>query len=138
MGKRKPTMLWGTLLALGCLLISVYVHMPLALLSTMMFMMGFFISFFFISFAYIRELNPHCYSGSSIGFINMFNALFGATAEPLIGKLLDLGWNGKTMNGAHYFSSIDYRLALSVLPIGMSIAIGLLLLTKETYCQSKI
>ena len=86
--------------------------------------------------SHIRELNPHRYSGSSIGFINMFNALCGAIAEPLIGKLLDIGWHGKILNGAHVFSETDYRIALIILPIGMLITIGLLLLSKETYCQA--
>ncbi len=134
-GKRKPTMLWGTLIALFCLLCSLYIHLPLILLGIVMFVMGFFISFFFVSFAYIRELNPHHYSGSSIGFINMFNALCGAIAEPSIGKLLDIGWDGKILHGVHIFSKTDYRLTLIILPIGMLMAIGLLLLSKETYCQ---
>jgi len=137
-GKRKPTMLFGTVIALICLMISLYIHLPIVLLGIVMFVMGFFISFFFVSFAYIRELNPERYSGSSIGFINMFNALCGAIAEPLIGKLLDLGWHGKILDGAPYFSVKNYHVALIILPIGMLIAIALLLLSKETYCRTTI
>lgn len=135
-GKRRPVMLSGTLIALICLLIGLYIHLPLIILSIVMFIMGFFISFFFVSFTYIRELNPRRYSGSSIGFINMFNALCGAIAEPLIGKLLDRGWQGKILYGTHVFSKTDYRIALIILPIGMVIAISLLLFTKETYCKT--
>ena len=135
-GKRKPIMLLGTLIALLCLLISLYIHLPLTLLGIVMFIMGFFISFFFVSFAYIRELNSDRYSGSSIGFINMFNALCGAIAEPLIGKLLDIGWHGKIVGGAHAFSQTDYKFALIILPIGILISIALLMMSKETYCRT--
>lgn len=135
-GKRKPVMLWGTIIALICLIVCLYVPLAIWQLSIVMFVMGFFISFFFVSFAYINELNPHNCAGSSIGFINMFNALCGAVSEPLIGRMLDLHWHGKMMAGARYFGAENYHHALVVLPIGMVLAIILLLFTRETYCKA--
>lgn len=134
-GKRKIVMLWGTVIALICLCLCLYVALPIWLLSCLMFIMGFFISFFFLSFAYISELNPQHMAGSSIGFINMFNALCGAVSEPLIGKILDMHWHGKMIAGARYFGVENYQHALLILPIGMCAAIVLLLLCKETFCS---
>lgn len=136
LGKRKPVMLWGTIIALICLSICLYVPLAIWQLSLVMFVMGFFISFFFVSFAYINELNPHNCAGASIGFINMFNALCGAVSEPLIGKILDLHWHGKMIAGARYFGVDNYHHALIILPIGMVLAIILLLFTQETYCRT--
>ncbi len=133
LGKRKIVMLAGTVLALACLLVCLYVHLPLFWLAVTLFIMGFFISFFFVSFAYISELNPHHFAGSSIGFINMFNALCGAVSEPLIGKLLDSHWSGKMVDGARYFAAQNYHHALAILPVGLVVAIVLLIFTKETY-----
>jgi MFS family permease len=134
-GKRKMVMLVGTVLALICLCVCLYVRLSIINLSMLMFIMGFFISFFFISFAYINELNPHRFAGSSIGFINMFNALCGAISDPLIGKLLDLDWDGKMQAGARYFTTSNYQHALIILPIGVALAIIFLLFCKETHCQ---
>ena len=135
-GKRKPVMLWGTSIALVCLLVCLYVPLAIWQLSLVMLVMGFFISFFFVSFAYINELNPHHYAGSSLGFINMFNALCGAVSEPLIGRILDLHWHGKMMAGARYFGVENYHHALVILPVGMALGIILLLFTQETYCKT--
>lgn len=134
--RRKPIMLIGTILSLICLLIVLYVPMlNLVLLGIILFAMGFFISFFFVSFSAMREMNSLIYAGTSIGFINMFNALCGALSEPLIGKILDLGWTGKMVDGARYFSLENYQHALLALPIGLFIAIVILCFVKETHCK---
>lgn len=134
--RRKLVMFIGTIIALMCLLLCLYVHLPIGIFIYLMFLMGFFISSFFISFAYINELNPQQYAGTSIGFINMFNALFGAVSEPLIGHLLDRGWHGKMVDGARFFSQQDYRHGLIILPIGMVVAIVILAFCKETHAKS--
>lgn len=134
-GKRKPLMLVGTIIALVALCLCLFMHLSLLNLAITMFVMGFFISFFFISFAYISEINPHHFAGSSIGFINMFNALCGAVSEPLIGKLLDLRWHGEMHAGARYFTPANYHHALLILPVGMLVALVILLFCKETYCR---
>ncbi|MBX9705806.1 MAG: MFS transporter [Gammaproteobacteria bacterium] len=137
--RRKPVMVFGTIGALLCLLVVLYVPgMRLWLLGSVLFVMGICISFFFVSFAHMRELNAARYAGTSIGFINMFNALCGALSEPLIGKILDLGWHGAMQDGARYFSVSDYQGALIALPIGLVIAIILLCFIKETHCKQHV
>ena len=98
--------------------------------------MGFFISFFFVSFAYINELNPQQYVNASIGFINMFNVLCSAPSEPLIGCLLDLGLYGKIVAEAWFFSQQDYHLGLIILPTGLVVIIIVPTFCKETYAKA--
>jgi len=38
-----------------------------------------------------------------VGFINSGDALLGAISEPLIGKMLDLGWHHHTQQHARVF-----------------------------------
>jgi MFS family permease len=131
--KRKSIMMIGTILSLLSLLVVLYMPgLSLWLLGCVLFIMGFFISFFFVSFAVIREINLLVYAGTSIGFINMFNALCGALSEPLIGKILDISWNGTMRDGARYFSVSNYQHALIALPIGLLIAIITLCFVKES------
>lgn len=133
-GRRKPLMALGTTAGMLTLLVILFVAMPVDLLGICLFVFGFFTSFFFISFATIREINPLIAGGTAIGFINMFNALFGALSEPLVGKLLDLHWSGTMLHGARVFSAADYQMGLMLLPIAMLLAVILLFFVKETRC----
>jgi hypothetical protein len=66
----------------------------------------------------------------------MFNALCGAISEPLIGHLLYLGWHGKMVAGARFFSQQDYHRGLIILPIDLVIAIIILAFCKVTYAKA--
>ena len=135
--RRKPLMICGT--SLGMIFLSALIYIPSLNQYTMLillFFFGFFTSFFFVSFAHMREISDVNASGTAIGFINMFNAICGALSEPLIGKFLDLGWGHKMHGGIRVFSVIDYQHALIALPISMLIALILQCFIKETFCKS--
>jgi MFS family permease len=136
MNRRKPVMYAGTLMGMACLSALVYLPvLPEYLLAMLLFGFGFFIGFFFVSFAIMKEINMPAYTGISMGFTNMFNALFGAATEPLIGRLLDLHWRGHSNTGAPIYTLANYQHAFVVLLSILGIAFVLLLLVKETYCK---
>ncbi len=135
--RRKVIMASGTILSLVAILLVLYVPLTTVLLGIMLFAMGFFTGFFFVSFAHMREMNNPLLSATSIGFINMFNAMCGAFSEPLIGKLLDMGWTHLTRNGIRIFSLHDYHIALLTLPLCLIVSLVALLITKETHCQQQ-
>lgn len=134
--RRKPIMIVGTFISLISLSLIIYCsQLPIIILMLLFFAFGFFSGFFFVSFAMIREIHNHELSGTSIGFINMFDALLGALSEPLIGKFLDLGWTHQMHSGARMFSVTDYQHALSILPIALCIALIIQVYIKETSCH---
>jgi MFS family permease len=136
-GRRKIVMFWGTLIAL--LTISAVVYAPgLSQLSLtfLLFLFGFSISSFLLCFTMIREISLPILAATAIGFMNAFDALFGAVSDPLTGKFLDLGWEGKLIDGARVFSVSAYRAAFLTLPAYLTIALLSLLRIKETYCKS--
>lgn len=136
-GRRKPIMLVGTSMSLLTLcLILKLPTLSSAVLSGLLTVFGIASGCFFVSFATMRERHSAEMSGASIGFINMFNALCGALAEPIIGQLLDLGWQHESVGGVRMFSVMNYQHALLILPIALTLAIILLLRVKETYCLS--
>lgn len=136
MQRRKPIMVIGTLIGMICLSILIYSpSLSNLAMGSLLFFFGFFTSFFFVSFAYMREINDSKASGTAIGFINMFNAICGALSEPLVGHLLDLGWNHGMRKGVRIFSVADYHHALSALPIAMLLALILQFFIKETFCK---
>ncbi|MDF1760820.1 MAG: hypothetical protein P1U40_09815 [Coxiellaceae bacterium] len=65
----------------------------------------------------------------------MFDALLGAVSEPLIGKLLDLGWNDHISAGQRIFSVNNYQHALIILPAALFIALIMQACIKETFCN---
>lgn len=135
-GRRKGVMFWGTLFSL--LTISAVIYVPgwsVTLISTLLFLFGFFISSFLLCFTMIREVSAPLLAATAIGFMNAFDALFGAVSDPLTGKILDSQWSGETLAGARIFSVAAYKLAFVTLPFFLIVALISLWKIKETYCK---
>ena len=133
---RKWVMAIGT--SLGLLLLMIILYGPVmdeVLLGITIFCCGFFIAFYFVSFATMREMNLSAVSGTSIGFINMFNAFFGAIATPMVGWVIDVAWHGHMLNGLREFNLHDYQVGLIILPVGLALALAMLFFVKETHAK---
>jgi hypothetical protein len=105
------------------------------MLGTLLLGFGFFVGLFFVSFPIMKEINLPGHTGIAMGFTNMFNALFGALMEPVIGHLLDLGWGGYSVDGARIYSVANFHHAFVVLLVILGLAFALLFMIKETYCR---
>lgn len=79
------------------------------------------------------ESNSLAITATVIAVINTGDALCGGIMEPLIGKLLDQGWDGKMQGLVRVFSTHDYRIAMSVLTVSVALAIIAAIFTKETH-----
>ncbi|HSW93680.1 MAG TPA: MFS transporter [Gammaproteobacteria bacterium] len=132
LGNRRNVLLISTFIAFIAITLVLYAHpMPVWLLGTLLFIFGFFLGAFMLVFAIGKELNKPALTGTVIAMINMSDAILDAITEPGIGKLLDLNWNGKIVNGVHYFSLSTYHLALSVLPAYLLVATVILFWVKD-------
>lgn len=137
LGRRRIVMFWGTLL--GLVTICMIVYMPgvsLYSLTFLLFLFGFSISSFLLCFTMIREISLPIVAATAMGFMNAFDALFGAFSDPLTGQFLDLGWEGKVVDGARIFSVSAYKAAFLTLPAYLIISIFSLFRIKETYCKA--
>jgi len=135
-GRRNLPMMVGALAALLICLIIIYSdHLPLPVMSSLLFALGFFSSAFILAFAVIRESNPVAISGTAIGFMNAINTFSGAIAQPIVGKILDLQAVGSEHVGQAIFSLEQYRTALVSLPASLLLSFILLWALKETYCK---
>lgn len=134
--KRLSVMLINAFVALVAVILIIYVnHFPLWLLGVLLFIFGFSTGAFMLGFALGRELNKITVAATIIALINTGDIIFSALTQPLIGKLLDAHWHGKLIAGMHYFSAIEYRYALSVLPAYLSLALILLFFIRESNSQ---
>lgn len=135
-GRRKPIMIFGTLLALFSLLIVLYYpHQDIKQLIVLLFCFGLGASGFFTCFAMIREVFPILLAATVLGFMNTFDSICEALSEPLVGWVLDLNWSGAIVQGVHQFSIHSYQIALSLMPVYLAVSLLLLIFIEETYCQ---
>lgn len=133
-GKRKPLMWSGTVLAL--LIVSFIIYLPSLskiACAILMFSFGLTISTFLLCFTMVRQVNSLILAATAIGFMNSFDALLGAVTDPFIGWLLDTGWHGKVAHGVRIFSLGDYYIGLSTIVIYLLLAVLMLFFIKETY-----
>lgn len=133
LGERRTVMQWGTALSLVSLLIVIYAPpMPILLLGFFLFLFGLGTSSFMLGFVVGKEINALALAATVIAVINASDALWGAISEPLIGKFLDLGWDGTMENGARIFSTHNFKHALVLLPLYLATALFLLVFIRET------
>lgn len=134
--RRRIVMFWGTLISLLSITTLIYAPGVSYFFATfLLFLFGFSISSFLLCFTMIREISIPILAATAIGFMNAFDALFGAFSDPLTGFFLDIGWDGKLVEGARIFSVAGYKAAFLTLPIYLAISLLLLLKVKETYCK---
>jgi len=131
-GRRKPVLQAGCLLALAGMAPLLYIDaLPDPLLWAGFFATGAAGGCMAVAFALARLHNPPEETGAVFGFVNAAVTGTGAVFQPLIGFLLDLGWDGTLDQGARVYDLETYRLALSVLVAFLVAALALTLLLKE-------
>lgn len=149
---RKLPMFIGAMGAATVMSIIIYVPgLQATQLNVLMFVLGLLYSSQTIVFAVGRELSPKNAAGTAIAATNMMVMLGAMFLQPLVGKLLDLSqyWHLKgsaavvlEKTGPNLqelvHSAADYKLALTVVPVGILIAAILTFFLRETYARADI
>jgi MFS family permease len=122
----------GTVAMLAVILIT---NIPSLLLYFLMFLLGFASAGQTLSFALIKDNNAPSTNSAANGFNNMIVVAGGILFQPLIGKILDLLWDGSMIAGVRNYNLHNYQIGFLLLPICYLIAaIASALLIKETNC----
>ncbi|MDF1645877.1 MAG: MFS transporter [Legionellaceae bacterium] len=130
--KKRPTLFIGSLGALTCMASILYIpNLPVFLLSVTIFCFGLFSSCFLPSFSIMKEIHDDAYSGAALGFMNTANMVGGLVGLPLVGLLLNRLWDGNMLNGVKHYTTANYTVSLSLLPLMMLISISLLFFIHE-------
>lgn len=135
---RKIPILISTFLA--AIIISIIFYLPGIsgiILYFLLFIFGMSCAAHPLCFTLSKENNPIKISATSIAFANCLIMLGGVFFQPIVGKLLDVNWSGVLSHGLRVYSSSDYAVALSVLPIGLIFAGLLSLGIRETFHRAK-
>lgn len=139
-GRRKPLLYLGFALAgtgLGGL-----VYLPVltpTMISILMPLVGIGGCSMVLNFALVRETNRPSNAGAALSFVNMCVVGAGAIFQPLLGYLLDLGWDGTVVDGVRIYSEAGYRTAFTALIAGYALgAAACLFLMRETRCRQLV
>lgn len=122
----------GTIAMSGVIIIT---NIPTIMLNFLMFLIGFASSAQTLSFALIKDNNSPTTNSTANGFNNMCVVAGGMLFQPLIGKILDLSWQGTIQNNIPVYSLHSYQVAFSLLPICYFVAaIISIFFIQETRC----
>ena len=117
LGRRKAPMLALALVATAAMAAIVGIRgLSLTTTGALFFVNGFASCVMILAFAAVREHNPPGTTGAAYGLVNTFVVGSGAVFQPLVGWLLDLGWDGTLAAGARIYAEETYRAALWTLP----------------------
>jgi MFS family permease len=126
---------------MSTIFLSLIFYMPglsLYTLYVLFFFVGIFCGAHPLCFALGKENSPNQISGTAVAVTNSLIMLGGMIFQPIVGKLLDKhAINAIVQDGVPIYSAGDYSYALTVIPIGLILAIILSFFLKETYCESQ-
>jgi MFS family permease len=135
-GRRRLPFIIGVVLCTASMAALVYLPgLPLSSISLLCFLCGFGGSSQIVGFAAVREHNAAALSGTAIGFVNGMVTGAGALYQPLLGWLLDLGWNGQMASGARIYDPAAYRFSFIALIAGSAIGLLCTVAMRETHCR---
>lgn len=132
-GKRVTAIRLGILGALSCLIPVIYFpSIPVFAVYILLFLVGLFSSAELLSFTLAIELNSMRAKATTAAFTNFMISCGDAIVQPLVGFLLDLNWSGAMHEGIRIYSTKDYQMALTCLPVTLVFGFICLFFVKES------
>lgn len=114
----------GSLIFIGLILFDQ--HLSYLQLNITMFLYGVFSASEIIVFIMAKEYSPSLQvSGTIFAVTNMIVSFGGVIFQPLVGKLLDWSAHSVSHHAVHQYSTQNYQIGLSVLPLSMLVVIVL-------------
>ena len=136
-GRRKPVLL-GTGAAC-CALWLVWLsglRMPVASSLTLFGLMGIATAAFTLSWACAKEVNPPHLSGMSTSVVNMGGFVSAALLQPIVGLIMDRGWDGTIVANVRQYSPETFTPALALLTAIAACGTLAALFLRETRCRN--
>lgn len=131
-GRRVLPLVLGAIVGFFCIaLVLYYPGLPKGWLFFLLFLYGVFSSTEIIVFIMAKENSAAKLSGTVFAAVNMIVTLGGVIFQPLVGKLLDSFGDSHLIGGVHVYSTVDYQIALSVLPLSLILVTILAFFTKD-------
>ena len=136
-GRRKPVILAGTVLyTIACLVLAFAPWTPGVAGLSLFALIGFGCGGFIVTFANAKEVVAPALAGMAVGLVNTGLFLGAAIMQPLFGWAMDLGWNGRVVNGLRVYSPPDYRSGFLFMLVFAVIGVIGATRVRETHCRN--
>ena len=136
-GLRKPVILTSAIIYALAWLALIYIPWQPGLLAMVLFMLiGLTSGGFVLTYPCAKEVTQPALSGMAISLVNTGLFLGAAIIQPLFGWVLDLGWDGKIVNGINLYSWQNYQNAMLLMFAFAVIAVIAAVRIKETHCKN--
>jgi MFS family permease len=136
LGRRKPLMIAGHLLAGICWAVLLFIPgIPAKLLTALLAATGACSASFIICWPLAKESVPARLSGTLSGILNMGIILGATVLQPAVGGVLDLHWEGATLEGVRVYSLAAYQAGFGLMMAWILLSFLLLFFTRETFCR---
>lgn len=134
---QRAPLIVGSLLGAIAISIVLYVNaLSITLTAVLLFLFGIAASVEPIVFAIAKDSTEPYLTASACAVTNTFVMAVGMVLQPLVGQILDLGWDGSVINGVHHHGNVTFQLALVVIPVIFVISALLTLGLRKTYYKS--
>jgi MFS family permease len=136
-GRRKPLLVGGLVVSAVCWLVLMLVPRLAAPWSHALFvLMGVSATAFTLCWAVAKESTPPHLAGMGTSLVNTGQFAGVGVLQPLIGWLLDRGWQGAVEGGMRLYSAADFRLGIAVLLAFSCVGVAASLAVRETWCRN--
>ena len=135
LGLRILPMKIGAWAALFTFMLILYAPVSLGMMSVLFFLLGFFTASQVISYALVAESNSPTTTAMAVSMVSILTQAGYIVYQNIFSALLL--WHGDVhvVDGVPIYSLGDYQLAAMSLPIGLALALWVILKLKETYCR---
>ncbi|MDD2883598.1 MAG: MFS transporter [Dechloromonas sp.] len=137
LGRRKPVMIAVSHVYVLIWLVWLSgISMPPMISYTLFALMGLSTAGFSLTWACAKEVNPPLLSGMSTSVANMGGFLCAALMQPLVGWVMDLGWQGEMLGGARIYDAATWRHGVLVVTIVATLGAAASWWIRETGCRN--
>ena len=135
-GKRVPVIVGGIAVYVACWFPIVFAwHLPASLSYPQFALMGLSAAGFTLTWASAKEVNPPALSGMATSVVNTGAFLGAAVLQPLVGWVMDQGWDGKLLAGVRVYSEQNYQLGLGIMLAFAIVGLFGAMFIRETNCR---
>lgn len=137
LGRRKPVLIVTShvFVAIWLVLLSC-ITMPLPLSYALFALMGLSTAGFSLTWACAKEVNPPLLSGMSTSVANMGGFMAGALLQPLVGWVMDRGWQGAMVSGARFYDVAAWQAGVLVVTLCAAMGAAATWWLVETGCRN--
>jgi MFS family permease len=138
MGLRVLPMKIGAVASLLTIVCIMYFPVSLGLMGVLFFLLGFFTASQVISYAFVAESSPPAMTATAVSLISILTQGGYIVYQNIFSKMLTWSGDMQMVNNIPVYSIDAYQHAAILFPIGIGLALFLIMHLRETHCKRTV